>query len=77
LSPAKSFAAFDVNKLLRMIEFDPNDFIDVLEVALRHQIKNYVINVQSDPKFAKLKGFSDFCAILVESNKCNTFFYVL
>jgi hypothetical protein len=56
-----------------MTEFYPNDFIDVPEVALRHQIKNYVINVQSDPKFATLKGFSDLCVILVESNKCSTF----
>ena len=45
LSPAKSFATFDVNKLLRMTEFYPNDFIDVLEVALLHQLKNYVTNV--------------------------------
>jgi len=35
-----------------MTEFYPNDFIKVLEVALHHQIKNYVTNVRSDPKFA-------------------------
>jgi len=28
-----------------MIEFYPNDFIDVPEVALRHQLKNHVTNV--------------------------------
>jgi len=59
LSPAKSFAAFYTNKLLKMIEFYPNDFIDVPEVALRHQLKNHVTNVWSDPKFAKLKGLLD------------------
>ena len=42
-------------------------------MALRHQLKNYVTNVRSDPKFAKLKGLSDLCAKLVETNKCNTF----
>jgi len=47
-------------------EFYPNDLIDVSEVALHHQLKNYVSNVQSDPKFAKLKGLSDLCAKLVE-----------
>ena len=51
---AKSLAAFDVNKLLRMVEFYPNDFIDVSEVALRTQLKNYVTNVRSDPKVVKL-----------------------
>jgi len=55
-----------------MIEFYPNDFIDVSKVMLRHQLKKYVTNVRSDPKFAKLKGISDR-AKLVETNKCNTF----
>jgi len=73
LSSAKSFAVFDVNKLLRMIEFYPNNFIDVPKVALRTQLKNYVTDVRSDPKFAKLKGFSDLCAKHVETNKYNTF----
>jgi hypothetical protein len=73
LSPAKSFAAFDANKLLRMTEFYPNDFIDVPEVVLRRQLKNYITNVRSDPKFAKMKGTSELCAKLVETNKCNTF----
>jgi len=52
--------------------FYPNDFINVLEVVLRHQL-NYVTNVQSDPKFAKMKGLLDVCANFVETNKCNTF----
>jgi len=56
-----------------MIEFYPNDLIDVSEVALHHQLKNYITNVRFDPKFAKLKGFSDLCTKLVKTNKCNTF----
>jgi len=67
---AKSFATFDMNKLLRITEFYSNDFIDVSKVALQTQLKNYVTNVLSDPKFAKLKGLSDSCAKLVETNKC-------
>jgi hypothetical protein len=73
LESTKSFAAFDMNKLLRMAEFYPNDFIDVPKVAFRHQLKNYITNVRSDPKFAKLKWLSDICAKLVDTNKCNTF----
>jgi hypothetical protein len=41
----------------------------VPKVASRYQLKNYGINVQSDPKFAKLKELSDLCAKLVETNK--------
>ena len=41
LSPANSFVTFDVNKLLRMAELYPNDFLNVSEVALRHQLLNY------------------------------------
>ncbi|XP_058739937.1 uncharacterized protein LOC131612140 [Vicia villosa] len=73
LSPSSSFAAFDVKKLLRMVELYPNDFVDVPEVVMRHQLQNYVRNVRCDPKFANLKGLSDLCAKFVETNKCNTF----
>jgi len=45
----------------------------VPEVVFRRQLKNYITNVRSDPKFAKLKGLSELCAKLVETNKCNTF----
>ena len=48
----------------------------MLEVALRHQLRNYVINVQYDPKLTKLKGLPNLCAKLVETNKCNTFVMV-
>ncbi|RZC12172.1 hypothetical protein D0Y65_012116 [Glycine soja] len=73
LSPSSSFEAFDVKKLLRMVELYPNDFVDVPEVVVRHQLQNYVRNVRCDPKFVKLKGLSDLCAKLVETKKCNTF----
>uniref|UniRef100_A0A0R0IDG6 HAT C-terminal dimerisation domain-containing protein n=1 Tax=Glycine max TaxID=3847 RepID=A0A0R0IDG6_SOYBN len=61
LSPSSSFEAFDVKKLLRMIELYPNDFVDVPEVVVRHQLHNY------------LKRLSDLCAKLVKTKKCNTF----
>ncbi|KAG5019845.1 hypothetical protein JHK87_015700 [Glycine soja] len=73
LSPSSSFEAFDVKKLLRMVELYPNDFVDVWEVVVRHQLQNYVRNVRCDPKFVKLKGLSELCAKLVKTKKCNTF----
>ncbi|XP_050908850.1 uncharacterized protein LOC127122585 [Lathyrus oleraceus] len=56
LIPSSSFATFDVKKLFMMVELYPNDFVDVLEVMVRHQLQNYVRNVRCEPKFAKLKG---------------------
>ncbi|CAM8942367.1 unnamed protein product [Rhodiola kirilowii] len=73
LSPQSSFAAFDVDKLLRMAELYPNDFAGVPEVVVRHQLRSYVRNVRGDPNFAELKGLSDLCVKLVETNKCTTF----
>jgi len=45
LSPASSFEAFDVETFLRMVELYPNDFKDVSEEMMRHQLWNYVRNV--------------------------------
>ena len=56
-----------------MTKFYPNDLIDVSEVALHHQLNNYATNIRFDLNFVKLKGLSDLCAKLVETNKCNTF----
>jgi len=56
-----------------MTKFYLNDLIDVSKVALHHQLNNYVTNIRFDLNFVKLKGLSDFCAKLVETNKCNTF----
>ena len=53
-----------------MTEFYSNNFIDVVEVTLHTQFKNYVTNVLSDLKYAKLKELSVLCAKLVETNKC-------
>lgn len=72
LSPPMSFVAFVVKKLLRMIELYLNDYVDVSKVVLRRQLQNYVRNAWCDPKFRKLKEISNFCAKLVEKNKCNT-----
>jgi hypothetical protein len=56
-----------------MVELYPNDFVDVPEVVVRHQLQTYFRDVRLDPQFAKLKGLSDLSAKLVETKKCNTF----
>ncbi|AES75344.1 hypothetical protein MTR_6g042340 [Medicago truncatula] len=65
----KVIVVFDVKKLLRLTDFYPNDFLEMLEVTLDHQLKNYVTNVRYDPKFAKLNWLSDLCSKHVETNK--------
>jgi hypothetical protein len=62
-----SFTAFDIKKLLRMVELYSNDFVDVPEVVVRHQLRTYVRNVRTDSNFAKFKGLPDLCAKLVET----------
>lgn len=59
LSPSSSFVTFNMEKLLIMVELDPNDFVDVSKVVVRHQLQNYVRNVRCDPNFVKVKGLSD------------------
>jgi hypothetical protein len=57
-----------------MVELYPNDFVDVPEVVIiRHQLRTYVRDVRQNTNFANLKRLSDFCAKLVETNKCNTY----
>ncbi|KAK2399271.1 zinc finger MYM-type protein [Trifolium repens] len=56
-----------------MVELYPNDFVDVPEVVIRHQLRTYVRDVRQNTNFANLKRLSDLCAKLVETNKCNTY----
>ncbi|KAL6588019.1 hypothetical protein OROMI_000997 [Orobanche minor] len=73
LSPSSSFAAFDEDKLLRMVELYPNDFVEFPEVIVRNQLQNYFKDVRCDPDFFELKGLSDLCRRLVETNRCTTY----
>jgi hypothetical protein len=42
-----------VDKLLRMVDLNPSDFQEAVEVVVRHQIWNYVRNVRDDLNFVK------------------------
>jgi hypothetical protein len=57
LSPLSLFVAFDVKKLLRMVELYAHDFVDVPEVVVRHQLQIHVRDVRTD-KFYKVKRIS-------------------
>ena len=59
LCPNDSFAAFDKQKLLRLVEFYPNDFAPMDLVALETQLDIYIIDVSSDNKFSGLKGIGE------------------
>ena len=51
LCPNDSFATFDKQKLLRLVEFYPNDFSLVDLVPLETQLNVYIMNVSSDNNF--------------------------
>ena len=46
-----SFATFDKQKLLRLVEFYPNDFSLVDLVPLETQLNVYIMDVSSDNNF--------------------------
>jgi hypothetical protein len=56
-----------------MVKLYSNDFVFVSKVVVRHQLRTYVRDVRQDTNFANLKGLSDLCAKLVETNKCSTY----
>lgn len=76
LSPLSLLVAFDVKKMIENSWTLSKWFIDVSEVVVRHQLQNYVRNVWCAPTIENLKGLSNLCAKLVETNKCNTFYMV-
>ncbi|GAA0185042.1 hypothetical protein LIER_32330 [Lithospermum erythrorhizon] len=59
LSPFFKFMAFDVDKLMRMTELYPTDFLDEVESSLHNQLDNYIEDVRDVARFQELKGIGD------------------
>ncbi|KAL1225040.1 hypothetical protein V5N11_002819 [Cardamine amara subsp. amara] len=69
LSPIDSFREFDKEKLLRLVEFYPEDFSCVESVSLEHQLDIYIDNVRGDEMFADLRNLGDLARVMVETRK--------
>ncbi|BAH94890.1 Os10g0427200 [Oryza sativa Japonica Group] len=68
-SPAKSFSDFNVDNLVKLAKFYPNDF-DVEEMnQLTFQLNRYISDVSKDENFTNLMSLADLSMMLVKTNK--------
>jgi hypothetical protein len=69
LSPDDLFASFNKEKLLRLAQFYPNDFLAFQLVTLDNQLETYIFDMRSSDEFATLKGIGQLAEKLVETKK--------
>ncbi|PIA65225.1 hypothetical protein AQUCO_00100600v1 [Aquilegia coerulea] len=67
------FSAFDVEKLIRLAEFYPDDFSEQERMVLRNQLEIYEINIKSKNTFVTLKGINSLATTMVECGKNITY----
>ncbi|CAN6572903.1 unnamed protein product [Malus baccata var. baccata] len=76
LSPNDSFVAFDKEKLIRLAQMYPKDFMDQDRLALQDQLDIYIHFVRSDNDFSQLRGINELAKKMVEKGLHQTFAYV-
>jgi hypothetical protein len=69
LSPDDTFVSFNMEKLLCLAQFYPNDFLAVQLITLDNQLETYISDMRSNDEFATLKGIRQFAKKLVEIKK--------
>ena len=69
LDPVNSFSTYDKTKLLRFIEFYPNEFSAVKLIVLEHQLDNYILDVLSNNQFSEIMGVCGLVKKLVQLKK--------
>ena len=68
-SPKNSFAAFNIESLLKLAEFYPNDFDSSKLMDLGHELRIYIDNVRADDRFVDLDGIANLSKLLVDTKK--------
>jgi hypothetical protein len=72
-SPAKSFAAFDAENLIKLAKFYPHDF-DVEEMnQLPFQLNRYINEMRNDDNFKNLRSLTELSMMLVEKDKLSRY----
>ncbi|XP_037410385.1 uncharacterized protein LOC119273263 [Triticum dicoccoides] len=72
-TPKDSFAAFNLDSLVKLAEFYPDDFDSRKLDDLGPELRTYIDNVRVDERFANLDGIADLAKLMVETNKHITF----
>nr|XP_011459928.1 PREDICTED: zinc finger MYM-type protein 1-like [Fragaria vesca subsp. vesca] len=76
LSPNYSFAAYNKQSLMRLVELYPQDFSASELLFLEIQLETYIDDMRSNDKFQELQGIADLTKKLVETRKHKTYPYV-
>ncbi|KAJ9559793.1 hypothetical protein OSB04_004953 [Centaurea solstitialis] len=70
LCPSESFKAFDLDKLLKMATFYPEEFPTEHDLrVLELELQNYIKDVREDERFNQLKSIGDLGKKMVETKK--------
>ncbi|KAI5014096.1 hypothetical protein ZWY2020_055486 [Hordeum vulgare] len=67
LSPSDQFGHYNVEKLMKLAQFYPDDFSDL--VGLEQELDLYLDNVTHDTRFASLDSIVDLAKLLVTTKK--------
>ncbi|PAN26137.1 hypothetical protein PAHAL_4G350000 [Panicum hallii] len=65
-SPANSFPAFDIEKLVKLAGFYPHDFNFEEMNQLRFQLHLYIAGVRNDESFKILRNLSELSMMIVK-----------
>ncbi|XP_021760341.1 uncharacterized protein LOC110725168 [Chenopodium quinoa] len=66
------FSSFDINKLIRLAKFYPNEFSSVEISFMEDSLKNFIVDIKSDERFLNLKNLNDLSMKLVETKRNET-----
>jgi hypothetical protein len=72
-SPAKSFAAFNVENLVKLANFYPHDFSFEEKNQLPFQLTHYINDVRNDQNFTNLEGLAELSMMLVKKDKVDRY----
>jgi hypothetical protein len=72
-SPVNSFAAFNVENLVKLAGFYPHDFVFEETRQLPFQLNRYIRDVRNDENFTNLRSLADLSMMLVKTNKCSKY----
>ncbi|XP_012854600.1 PREDICTED: uncharacterized protein LOC105974088 [Erythranthe guttata] len=69
LDPSDSFSHFDKDKLLRLVEFYPQDFTELDKCKLNDQLDTYIVDMRLSSELQGLDGISDLARKMVETRR--------
>jgi uncharacterized radical SAM superfamily Fe-S cluster-containing enzyme len=72
-SSAKSFAAFNVENLVKLANFYPHDFSFEEKNQVPFQLTHYINDVRNDQNFTNLEGLTELSMMLVKKDKVDRY----